>query len=57
MHQDLKQQMNWTEIARAIADKTRDDYKRKVVPTITKGRNRLGAALESLGRSLKDDRK
>ena len=45
-------QTTWSQIAKTILSKTKEDYASKVKPTVNTGRIKPGSLIEALGRKI-----
>ena len=52
MSQNTQPQPRWSDIARSILTKTKDDYTSKVKPAVNTTRLKLGSLIETLGRKI-----
>lgn len=47
----------WRDIARAILARSKQDFRSRLVPPVTTGRNNLGSWIEAFGRKLQSTSK
>jgi hypothetical protein len=56
MNHNSQTQPTWSEIARAITTKSKEDYQTKVKPKLNTGRNILGHLVVTFGRKIQSSK-